>query len=126
MDPAVAEFFRQLDHPLKAEFAAVAGLIRTAGPAIEEGIKWKVPSFKSGEYFATLNLRDPKSVQVILHLGAKVRPDVTARLPIEDPAHLLKWLSHDRAMVKFRDQTEIDRLGPAFQAIIRHWVTFLR
>jgi hypothetical protein len=113
MDPAVAEFFRQLDHPLKPECEAVAGLIRTAGPAIEEGIKWKAPSFRAGEYFATLNLRDPKSVQVILHLGAKARPDVTARLPIQDPANLLQWLGNDRAVVKFRHQTEIDNLGPA-------------
>jgi len=38
----------------------------------------------------------------MLHLNAKVRPDIKTRLPIEDPASLLHWLSHDRALVKFR------------------------
>lgn len=125
MDPAVEEFLRQLDHPLKPEFAAVIELIRNADPAIGEGIKWKAPSFKVGQYFATVNVRDTKAVQIILHLDAKVRPDIKTRLPIDDPSKLLQWLSHDRASVKFRSQSEIDTHGPAFQAIIRQWVTYL-
>lgn len=126
MDPAVAEFLRQLEHPLKPEIEAVVGLIRGADPAIGEGIKWKAPSFKVGEYFATVNLREAKAVQIILHLDAKVRPDIKTRLPIDDASKLLQWLSHDRASVKFRNQDDIDHHGPAFQAIIRQWITFLR
>lgn len=126
MDPAIADFLRQLDHPLKPELEAVLDLIRQADPAIREGIKWKAPSFRTVRYFATAHLRDPRAIQIILHLDAKARPDITERLPITDPHGLLHWLANDRAAVKFHTQAEINTHGPAFQAIVRQWITHLR
>ncbi|MEQ1515196.1 MAG: DUF1801 domain-containing protein, partial [Usitatibacteraceae bacterium] len=93
----VNAFMRELDHPLKTEIEKVRELIRDADGAITEGIKWKAPSFAVGEYFATVNLRATDTVQVILHLGAKVRADITSRIAIDDPASLLQWLGKDRA-----------------------------
>ena len=81
----VGEFMARLRHPRKAEMALVLDLIRTADPAITKGIKWNAPSFAVGEHFATLNARDQDAVQIILHLGAKVRHDVSERIPINDP-----------------------------------------
>jgi hypothetical protein len=125
MPTAVQEFLAQLDHPLQHEVQSVVDLIRAASPAIGEGIKWKVPSFHAGPYFATLHLRDPQAVQIILHRDAKTRTANHTRLPIDDPAQLLHWLGPDRASIKFSNQAAIDEHGPAFQAILRQWITHL-
>jgi Domain of unknown function (DU1801) len=86
----VDEFLKKLEHPLKPEIEAVRRIILAADKRIGEGIKWNAPSFHTGEYFATFNLRSTDSVELILHFGAKVR-DIPARgLTIDDPAGLLK------------------------------------
>lgn len=119
----VAEFMRTFEHPLKAEIEAVRRLILDADPAIKEGIKWKAPSFCVQEYFATTHIRNTQAVQVILHLGAKVRqiPKVT----IDDPNGLLEWLAKDRATVKFSDMQMVKASGEAFQNIVRQWIAHL-
>jgi hypothetical protein len=117
---------RQLEHPCKADMEAVLALIRGADPGIAEGIKWNAPSFRTVEYFATLNVRDRDAVQIILHLGAKVRPDITRRVAIDDPNGLLQWLANDRANVKFRGANEIETGGPAFQSVVRQWIAYLK
>ena len=119
------EFMLRLKHPLKTEIAAVLALIRRADPAIQEGIKWNAPSFRVQEYFATVNLRSQDSVQIILHLGAKVRHDISDRVSIDDPGGLLQWLGRDRASVKFGDMKEIETHGRAFQEVVRQWIAHL-
>ena len=50
----VETFLASLDHPSKPEILAVRQLILAAYPTIGEGIKWKVPSFHTSDYFATI------------------------------------------------------------------------
>lgn len=119
----VAEFMRTFEHPLKAEIEAVRKLILDTDPAIKEGIKWKAPSFYVQEYFATMHIRNTQAVQVILHLGAKVRQ--TPELSIDDPNGLLEWLGKDRASVKFGDMQAIKAQGEAFKNIVRQWIAYL-
>jgi len=121
----VPEYMRQMSHPLKEEMEAVLHLIRSADPAITEGIKWNAPSFAVGQYFATVNVRSEDAVQIVLHLGAKVRADITGRIAISDPNGLLQWLGKDRASVKFRNRNEIEANGSAFQEIVRQWIKHL-
>ena len=78
-DEDVTAYMATLQHPLKAEITSVLALIRNADPAIAAGIKWNAPSFRLTEWFATLNVRSQDAVQIILHLGAKSRDDVTVR-----------------------------------------------
>ena len=120
----VAEFMRTLEHPLKTEIEAVRTLILDADPAIKEGIKWKAPSFCVQEYFATMHVRNTQAVQVILHLGAKVRQ--TPNVTIDDPGGLLEWLAKDRASVKFSNMQAIKANGEAFKHITRQWITYLK
>lgn len=56
-DPAVVAFLRKLDHPLKREIESVRQIVLGVSPEIREGIKWNSPSFRTKDYFATLNLR---------------------------------------------------------------------
>ena len=88
------------------------------------GIKWNSPSFRTTEYFATLNLRakDGKDrVWLILHRGAKAK-DNTKDLRIADPTGLLKWLAKDRCLVTFDDGKVVKAKKSALQAIIREWI----
>jgi len=120
-DPAVDAFLADLDHPLKAEIEAVRALILGLGPEVGEGIKWKAPTFRTTDDFATVNLRSLGSLQMILHLGAKVRPGMETPL-IDDPAGLLKWLAADRAMATLGAGETFRANVPAFEAVLRQWI----
>lgn len=124
-DNAVAAYLKALRHPLKKEIEAVRLIILGASPAISEGIKWNVPSFRTEkEWFATFNVRAQDSVQLILHLGAKTRPDKKA-VKLADPKGLIKWLGKDRAMVTLGSSRDIPASRKALEAIVRAWIKHL-
>jgi hypothetical protein len=120
-DADVETFLASLEHPFKREVLALRQLILGVDARITEGIKWNAPSFRTSEWFATFQLRAKGGVQIILHLGAKKRPELE-KLEIADPASLLEWLGPDRASVKFRDLEYIERTRRDFVELIRQWV----
>ncbi|MBK8790364.1 MAG: DUF1801 domain-containing protein [Holophagaceae bacterium] len=117
---AVEAFLAGLAPTCRSEVEALRRIILGADPAIGEGIKWKVPSFRTTEYFATLHLRMKVGLGLILHLGAKVRD--TPAVPVEDPEGLLTWLARDRALIAFADLEEIQARQVALVALIRQWI----
>ena len=123
--PAVDEFMAALEHPHKAQIAALRKSILGAHASIAEGVKWNSPSFRTADYFATVNLRAKRGVGVILHLGAKARALPAGGIRIDDPEGMLEWLAKDRAMVEFSDAADLRRRLPAFVAIVRQWIRFV-
>lgn len=123
-DSAVDAFLAHLDHPLKAEIEAVRALVLGLGPEVAEGIKWKAPTFRTTDDFATVNLRSLGSLQMILHLGAKVRPGMETPV-IDDPTGLLKWLGKDRAMATLGAGEAFRANLPAFEALLRQWIALV-
>ena len=117
---AVDAFMAVLEHPHKAAVGAIRQAILGADRSILEGIKWKAPSFRTTEYFATTHLRAKVGVGVVFHLGAKVRsiPSVS----IADPEGLLQWLAKDRAMVSFAGAEEVRAKQSALQGVVRQWI----
>ena len=81
--PNVETWLAALDHPCKEEVLALRQIILAADPAISEEIKWNVPSFRTSEHFATLNLRVKKGIGVILHFGAKKNEISTTGVAID-------------------------------------------
>jgi len=122
-DLEVAEFLRKLKHPRKMDIEAVRKIILGVSPKISEGIKWNSPSFRTTEYFATLNLRKDQ-VWLILHFGAKTK-DNSNEVKIADPSGLLKWLAKDRAVVIFSDAKDVTAKKSALQKIIREWIRYV-
>lgn len=113
---------RALDHPLKKDIEIARRIMLGAAPGISEGVKWNAPSFRTEKaYFATIHLRAKDQVQVILHLGAKVRPDLKA-FKVADPSGLMKWLGKDRAMVSLGAGRALAANRKALKAIVRAWV----
>lgn len=124
-DPAVVSFLKELDHPLKKEIEAVRKIMLGVSPSIQEGIKWNAPSFRTTDYFATVNLRSTDTVQLIFHTGAKVKATATTGLRIDAPTGLLKWLAKDRCMVTLGKGSKIQANRKAFEAIVGQWIESL-
>jgi hypothetical protein len=111
----------RIKHPQRVEIDAVRTAIISADKSISEGVKWNAPSFRTSEWFATVNLRTQEGMQVILHFGAKVRAK-QKRPEIADPKGMLKWLGDDRAMATLSNSAA-DR--KALAAIVRQWIAFV-
>lgn len=121
----VERFLAELEHPRKGEILALRAIILGADDRIQESIKWNAPSFHTSEHFATFHLRAREGVQVVLHMGAKTRPDATLRSEIVDDGALLQWRGADRATVSFRDLADIEAKEQPFTSLLRQWVAFL-
>ena len=124
-DPAVNDLLDANKHPLRAEIDAMRTIILGAEKSIEEGVKWNAASFRTTEWFATLN--GPKQVKVaiiILHAGAKVK-GIVLKDRIADPSSLIKWLGNDRGMITFANATDIKNKQRALQAIVRAWIQLI-
>jgi hypothetical protein len=123
--PAVDAFMATLEHPHKAEVEALRRLILGVDASVAEGVKWNAPSFRTTEYFATLNLRAKAGLGLVLHLGAKVRETAVTGIDVPDPSGLLTWLAKDRATVVFKDAADLAARGPALAELLRVWIRYV-
>ncbi len=90
--------------------------------SIGEGIKWNGPSFRTADWFATVFLRTRDAVQVIFHRGAKKKDSSAKRVQLRDPEGIIRWLAGDRCMMTLGAGRELQRRGPALEAIVREWI----
>ena len=113
-----------LDHPLKEAIEGLRRAILALDPAIAEEIKWKAPSFKLDDHFATFKLYPPRQIQIVLHRGAKVKPvDKTYTLP--DPHGLLKWPAPDRCVLTLKSGEQAQELTEEVCGMIKMWIAQL-
>lgn len=124
-DPDLVALLDKLDHPLKPALLDLRKLILASGLQVREGVKWNSPSFRTSEYFATINLHDKHSLRLILHAGAKSKADAAFKSRVPDPAGLLRWLGKDRVLLSFRDAAEVKARKSALQSILRAWIAAL-
>lgn len=93
----VADFFANLDHPLKDAMTKMREIILSVDAAITEQIKWKSPSFcYNGDDRVTFNIRSDK-VMLIFHRGAKVKESHGIGRLIDDPFASLDQVSENEA-----------------------------
>lgn len=121
-DPATTALLDAHKHPLRAEIDALRAIILGVDPSILEGVKWNTASFRTADWFATLNgPKQVKEAMIILHAGAKAK-GIVLKDRIPDPNGLLKWLGNDRAQLIFRDANDIETNTEALGSIIRAWI----
>jgi hypothetical protein len=118
----VSAFLRELDHPLKREIESVRRTVLGVSREISEGIKWNSLSFRTTDYFATVNLRCRDSVQLIFHRGAKVKDNSTKAMKISDPAGLIRWLAAERCLVTLGAGKKFQANRSAFETIVGQWI----
>jgi hypothetical protein len=123
IDEDVDGFMSKLDHPLKADIAAVRRLVLGASPTIAEGIKWNSVSFQRADWFATVNLRSRDVIQLVFHTGAKVKDNPELKIP--DPNGLLIWLAKDRALVTLGAGAKLKANAKAFDVIVKAWLKYV-
>ncbi|MBK8270361.1 MAG: DUF1801 domain-containing protein [Planctomycetes bacterium] len=129
-------FMHDLKHPMTPELESIRQLILGVSPSISEGIEWNSPSFRTSDWFATVNVvgggrpprpGDPPTLRLILHAGAKVKASSAKGLKIADPTGLLQWLARDRAMVMLtpKSSKEWEEQLAALKKIIKQWIAHL-
>lgn len=121
-DPAVSALIAALKHPLKAELEALRRLILGVSPAVREGVKWNSPSFRTTDWFATINTHGQNQLRLILHTGAKSKAGTKDGVAVLDPKGLLKWLGPDRAMVTYDGADKFASKEKALKAVLKVWV----
>lgn len=124
-DRAVSALLDARDHPLRKEIDLLRSLILGVDRSIEEGVKWNTASYRTTDWFATLN--GPKHVKepmLILHVGAKAR-GIVLKERIPDPEGLIRWLGNDRAQITLKDAPDIKAKAKALQAIVSAWIRLI-
>ena len=124
-DPATTALLDAHEHPLRKEIDAMRTILLSVDPSIREGVKWNTASFRTSDWFATLNgPRHVKEPMIILHAGAKAK-GVVLKDRVPDPEGLLKWMGNDRAQIILKNATHIKSEQQALRAIIRTWIGLL-
>lgn len=115
------------DHRQRPTITALRDLMLRVDAAVQEGIKWNAPSFRTTEWFATVNLRTKAGagraaspVAIVLHLGARKQDRAQPR--IDDPDGLLEWLGPDRAMLVFASAADVRRRAAALRKLLEQWL----
>lgn len=117
----VEAFMQRLDHPFKADIDQLRKAIKGISPAIREEIKWNAPSFKTEDHFATFKLYPPKSIQLVLHTGAKPKkPPQVFRL--QDPHKLLTWAAPDRCVLTLRSSDQAAEMRDVVVKMVKEWL----
>jgi hypothetical protein len=95
----VAEYMRELDHPLQAEMEAVRVIIKQASNKISERIKWAAPSYYCGKSdLVTFNHRAQDRIHLVFHHPAIVLI----------PSDLLEGAYKDRRMAYFYSMEDVE------------------
>ncbi|MBK6832350.1 MAG: DUF1801 domain-containing protein [Flavobacteriales bacterium] len=126
LDPATTALLDAHQHPLRKEIDALRTIILAVDPSIAEGLKWNTASFRTSDWFATLNgPKHMKEPMIILHAGAKAK-GIVVKDRIPDPDGLLKWLGNDRAQIVFGNAADIKTKQNALRAIVGAWITVIQ
>ena len=126
IDPAVTALLDASEHPLRKEIDALRAIILSADKSIVEGVKWNAASFRTTDWFATLN--GPKQVKepmIILHAGAKAK-GLVLKDHVPDARGLIKWLGNERGQIVLKDGDDIERNSSALKALVKRWIDELR
>jgi hypothetical protein len=113
----VEAYLATLNHPHKAEIAALRTIILNANNKIAERIKWKVPSFYYRDNpkhdLAAFHPRTTDAAHLVLVFPRGLVPDDTG---------LLEGVWKDRRMAKFTTLDDVQARRPALEAVVNAWV----
>jgi hypothetical protein len=118
---AVDAWFDQQSHTMTPAARTIRAAILEAVPDAIESIKWQAPNFATDDDFATFSMRRPGVLQVILHTGAKPKPDMPA-IHVDDLDGRLRWAAHNRAVITFTSSEDVAAALPGFTTVIATWV----
>ncbi len=123
LNDTVTQFLDDLNHPFRNEIEQLRIIILSACDGLTENIKWNAPNYCfNQEDRITMHIHPPKKqVQLIFHRGATKQVQPREKL-INDNSGLLAWKENDRAVVTFKNRTEIEKTKPELISIINAWI----
>jgi hypothetical protein len=123
LNNTVTQFLDDLNHPFRNEIEQLRTIILSACDGLTENIKWNAPNYCfNQEDRITMRIHPPKKqVQLIFHRGATKQAQPREKL-IEDNTGLLAWKENDRAIMTFKNMTEIEKSKPELTSIINAWI----
>lgn len=121
-DPSVDVLLRTLAPTNLKLIETLRALILEIDPSVREELKWNAPSFRTSDHFATMQLRDPKRLRLVLHAGAKKKG---LEIKVADPDGLIEWAAKDRGIVSLVDEADLAGKQAALVAILKEWVAQL-
>ncbi len=122
--PEVDALLAELDHPSAAVVDAVRAEL-LAVPGVTESIKWKAPNYALADDFATMSLRKPDAVQLILHTGAKPKPE-HPDIVVDPLPTFARRADRNRLVVTFTGSRLSDEDRSALCSLLGAWVAQLR
>lgn len=111
---AVEAYFREIDHPFKAEMEAVRAIILGVSDRISERIKWNAPSFFYKEDLGAFNPRATEYAHLILLFPGGAG--------MEDKGELLEGNHKDRREAKFHSLDDVKAKKRALEKLVKNWV----
>lgn len=122
LNPEVAEFLDELNHPLRNEIEKLRHIIINSTHGLTENIKWNGPNYCDGEADRiTMKIQPPKQIQLIFHRGAKKQEQPKERM-IQTQSTILTWKEHDRAIATFKNMTDVEKSEADLAAIVHDWI----
>ena len=118
----VSEFLDGLNHPFRKEIEKLRLIIINATNDLTENIKWNGPNYCYGEADRiTMRIQPPKQVQLIFHRGAKKQEQPKERI-IQTDSKILTWKENDRAVITFKNMTDIEKGEADLIEIVNDWI----
>ncbi|WP_298022370.1 DUF1801 domain-containing protein [uncultured Parasphingopyxis sp.] len=120
-DPSVDFYLAAQSNETRAALNLLRELAGAAHPDLVERIKWNAPSFAIGdEDRITLGVERKGGVRVVLHRGAKSKPD--DNFHFDDVDGLAKWPSSDRGVIQFADASAIEGQREPLRSLFSRWI----
>lgn len=118
----VSKFLDGLNHPLRDEIENLRHIITNATNGLTENIKWNGPNYCYNDNDRiTMKIQPPKQIQLIFHRGAKKQEQPEDRI-IQSKSKLLLWKENDRAIITFKNISEIEKAKADLSSIVNEWI----
>lgn len=118
---AVDTFLASLEHPHKEGIQLLREAILGLDGRIREEVKWNAPSFLLEDHFATFRLHPPRSIQLVLHTGAKPKSP-PRQFVLQGAETFAKWAAPDRCVLNIGDSPAARRHCQVIVGLVRQWM----
>ncbi|WP_212635336.1 DUF1801 domain-containing protein [Pseudozobellia thermophila] len=97
-------------------------IIINAINGLTENVKWNGPNYcYEDNDRITMKIQPPKQIQLIFHRGAKKQEQPKEKI-IQSKSKLLLWKENDRAIVTFKNMSEIENGKTDLTSIVNEWI----
>ena len=122
LNEEVTNFLDEQNHPLRDEIEQLREIVINAKEGLTENIKWNGPNYCFNEQDRiTMRIHPPKQIQLIFHRGAKKQEQPKDRI-IQSKSKILLWKENDRAIISFKNMSEIKNGKTDLISIVNEWI----